>query len=59
MYLQAGNSLTSVEALDKFGCFRLAARIDEFRKDGHHIQTESVSQNGKEFARYHYIQGKS
>lgn len=59
MYLQAGNSITAVEALDKFGCFRLAARIDEFRKEGHNITTETVSQNGKEFARYHLIQGKS
>lgn len=59
MHLQAGHSITAVEALDKFACFRLAARIDEFRKEGHNITTETVSQNGKEFARYHYIKGKT
>lgn len=55
--MQAGNSITAVEALDKFGCFRLAARIEEFRKEGHNITTETVKQGDKEFARYHLIKG--
>lgn len=54
-----GNTLTAVEALDKFSCFRLAARIEEFRKAGHNIVTETINSNGKEFARYHLIKGKS
>ena len=54
----AGNSITAVEALEKFGCFRLAARIEEFRKQGHNITTETVKRGDKEFARYHLIQGK-
>jgi len=30
-WMQAGNQITQMEALDKFGCFRLSARIFEIR----------------------------
>ena len=33
-HLRAGNRLTALEALDAFGCFRLAARIHELRLSG-------------------------
>ena len=33
-YLEAGNTLTPMEALTKFGCNRLSARIKEIREDG-------------------------
>lgn len=51
-YLQAGHALTPIEALDKFGCFRLGARCWNLRKAGHPIHSELVRQNGKKFARY-------
>ena len=57
-FLEAGNTLTPMEALSMMGVFRLAARIDELRKKGHNILTEEVSQNGKIFARYHLAKGK-
>lgn len=50
-YLKSGNTLTAIQALEKFGCFRLAARIDEL-KAGHEIRTEIVRANGKRFACY-------
>ena len=31
-WLQSGGELTSIKALKEFGCFRLAARINELRK---------------------------
>lgn len=31
-YLKAGNRLTSLIALNKFGCFRLASRISDLRR---------------------------
>lgn len=31
-YLKAGNKLTSLVALNKFGCFRLASRISDLRR---------------------------
>lgn len=39
-FLQAGNKLTPQEALLKFGCFRLAARINDLRRDGYDIHTD-------------------
>ena len=31
-YLMAGNSITQMEALNMFGCFRLASRINDIKK---------------------------
>ncbi len=51
-YLSKGKGITPIEALNKFGCFRLAARISDLRRDGHTIFTDSVTKNGKTFASY-------
>ena len=51
-HFKAGGTLTPMEALSKFGCFRLGARIWDIKKAGYTIGTESVSKNGKRFARY-------
>jgi hypothetical protein len=50
--------VTPLDALAGCGCFRLAARIQELREDGHIINTEKVSSNGKQFASYHLIKEK-
>ena len=39
-YLKAGNSLTPIDALNMFGCFRLSARIKDLRDAGYEIDTE-------------------
>jgi hypothetical protein len=41
-YLEEGGRLTPLQALDLFGCFRLAARIDDLRKKGMDIQTNII-----------------
>jgi len=51
-YLQSGHSITPLEALDKFGCFRLGARCWDLRKAGYAIKSEMVEINGKHVARY-------
>lgn len=56
-YLEAGNGLTPLEALDMFGCFRLGARIFGLKGRGHLIQTQIVERNGKRVAMY-FIPGK-
>lgn len=38
-HLLAGNSLTALQALNHFGCARLASRIDELRQAGMNIET--------------------
>jgi hypothetical protein len=51
-WLMNGRSLTTLEALNMFGCFRLAARIENLRTAGMDIQTEIVEINDKRVARY-------
>ena len=52
-HLRAGNRLTALEALDAFGCFRLAARIHELRREGWNVQERTVeARGGKRVAEY-------
>lgn len=51
-HLQSGRAITPLEALEKFGCFRLGGRIYELKKQGHNIRTDIVEKNGKRFASY-------
>lgn len=44
--------LTPLEALRRFGCLRLGARIHELREQGHDIETEWVERGGKRYAKY-------
>ncbi len=44
--------LTPLQALEHYGCFRLAARISDLRNKGHRITTEIIERNGKRIARY-------
>lgn len=53
--LQRGRKITPLEALEKFGCFRLSARIGQLRDMGYHIITTIVRKNGKRFAQYSLI----
>lgn len=41
-YLESGHSITQMEALNLFGCSRLAPRIGELRKDGYQIESKPV-----------------
>lgn len=51
-YLQTGASITPLEALDKFGCFRLASVVFRLRKQGHIIGTEYPKSSKKQYAVY-------
>ena len=46
-YLNRYGSITPVEALREIGCFRLAARIHDLEKQGHHIPRRTVTVIGK------------
>lgn len=41
-WLEAGNTITSLEALRMFGCMRLASRICDLRDRGISIKTEKI-----------------
>jgi hypothetical protein len=51
-YLRTGKSITPIDALKMFGCFRLGARIWDLRHKGHRIEEIDAHINGKTFARY-------
>lgn len=52
-YLQTGKTLTPLEALDKFGCLRLGARIHDLKKIGCDITRDLVqTPSGKRVAQY-------
>jgi hypothetical protein len=47
-----GRSLTPLDALQDYGCFRLAARIADLRREGMDIECINETKNGKRYARY-------
>ena len=51
-HLREHGSITPREALDEYGCFRLAARINELRKAGHDIETMWTRFGKQRWARY-------
>jgi hypothetical protein len=53
--LLAGDVLTPLDALRRFGCFRLAARVADLRARGFQIETVSGEANGKRFAQYRLV----
>lgn len=42
-YMKTGASVTPLEALSRFGCFRLAARISDLRDRGNVIEMQKMS----------------
>lgn len=55
----SGMPLTQKESHELYDDTRLAAHIEVLRRQGHPIHTESVTQGGSKFARYHYLQRKA
>lgn len=52
-YLKTGRTLTPIEALDRFGCFRLAARVYRLKDAGWPIHCDRREvENGKRVGRY-------
>jgi hypothetical protein len=52
-WLLNGYSITQLDALNMFGCFRLAARISNLREEGLDIVTDIVTINDKRIAKYY------
>ena len=42
MHLEKEGAITSAEAMNLYGIARLASRVDELRKRGHHIKTTYI-----------------
>ena len=58
-YLMTGKSLTPLEALTLFGCFRLSARIHDLINYGVPIESKMIELNGKRVAQYKLIQNET
>jgi len=41
-HLSEGKRLTALEALDRFGCFRLGARVYDLKKQGYDVKRRMV-----------------
>ena len=52
-WLLNGHSITTLDALTMFGCFRLSARIANLKDQGMNIMTEMVEVNDKRIAKYY------
>ena len=57
-HLQNGLTITPKDALEHYGSFRLAARIEVLRKEGHPIITKMIKAGNKEYAQYSYTGAK-
>ena len=51
-HLLRGKPITPIQALNLFGCFRLAALIFNIRAEGYTVDTEMVHRKGKQWALY-------
>jgi hypothetical protein len=51
-HLESGKPITALQALNEFGCLRLAARIKDLKDSGMIIDKVMVTENSKRFAVY-------
>ena len=54
MHMKKYGSITPDEAKAEYGCARLASRIKELRLQGHAIETEMITCNGRHGGRTCY-----
>lgn len=56
-YLLQGHSITPLDALEMFGCFRLGARIADLKKQGYKIESsiKKDERTGKRYGLYKMI----
>jgi len=51
-HLETGRKITPIQAMNKYGCMRLAARISDLRNEGWDIRTKLIEKEGKQYAQY-------
>lgn len=51
-HLNEGKMITPMEALNRYGCFRLASRIHDLRAQGHDIERTFDGDGDKKWAVY-------
>ena len=53
--LERGETLSPIDALNRFGSFRLGARIYDLKQAGYNIATDIVKNGRKRYAQYRLI----
>ena len=52
-HLESGKTITAIEALTQYQCFRLASRISDLKKSGYLVDKRMIElPNGKRVAQY-------
>lgn len=54
-YMLAGNSITPLEALNRFGCLRLGARIADIKAKGYLVYSEFVTTTTEKKVKKYYL----
>lgn len=54
-YMLEGNTITPLEALKRWNCFRLGARIADLKDDGYEIQSKFVSTPSEKKVKQYWI----
>lgn len=54
-HLESRKTITPIQALNKYGCFRLAAVIYNLKAEGLKIVTEIQFEGKKQFAKYRLV----
>ena len=54
-YMLEGNSITPLEALEKFKCFRLGARIADIKSKGYLVYSEFVTTDSQKKVKRYYL----
>ena len=57
-HLKRNRPITSLQALNLYGIFRLAARVQNLRDKGHQLITTPIHRGSKVFASYSLEQSK-
>jgi hypothetical protein len=51
--LERGETITPLDALNNYGCMRLASRIHDLKRDGFDVQKKTIIRDGKIYAAYY------
>ena len=54
-YMLTGKSITPLEALDMFGCFRLGARIADIKARGYLVYSEFITTDTQKKVKRYYL----
>lgn len=57
-YLRKGGKLTALDALMKFNCLRLSARIQDLKREGKEINGTFIATNSRKKVKQYWVEKK-